>query len=158
MDSTGDNISEKNPFYGEYTFYYWYWKNLLKKKKSSEWIGFCSYRELWGDSKDIKNKNSINSLLKKLPDDWENYDAVIGEPIVLKRPNISKILKYGKIASVKNFRELLNSRFSIKYHFDMFHGNGLLFKAIEQLPEKDKRDFKESLLQLIIFLTKEICL
>ena len=32
LDSTGNNISEKNPFYGEYTFYYWYWKNLLKEK------------------------------------------------------------------------------------------------------------------------------
>ena len=24
-DNTGDNISKKNPYYGEYTFYYWYW-------------------------------------------------------------------------------------------------------------------------------------
>ena len=46
-DNTGDNISKKNPFYGEYTFYYWYWKNLLKLKKEEEWIGFCSYREYW---------------------------------------------------------------------------------------------------------------
>ena len=93
--------------------------------------------------KNIANKTSINSLLKKLPDEWENYEAVIGEPIVLKRPGISKILKYGKIASIKNFKELFNSKFSIKYHFDMFHGNGILFKAIEQLPDKDKKDFKE---------------
>jgi len=143
LDSTGNNISEKNPFYGEYTFYYWYWKNLLEKKKTSEWVGFCSYRELWGDSKNITNKNSINSLLKKLPDEWENYEAVIGEPTVLRKPSISKILKYGKIASIKNLKEILNSKFSIKYHFDMFHGNGLLFKAIEQLPEKDKNDFQE---------------
>ena len=32
-DNTGDNISQKNPYYGEYTWYYWYWKNLLKLKK-----------------------------------------------------------------------------------------------------------------------------
>ena len=25
-DNTLENISDKNPFYGEYTFYYWYWK------------------------------------------------------------------------------------------------------------------------------------
>ena len=25
----------------------------------------------------------------------------------------------------------------------MFHGNGILFKAIEQLPDKDKKNFKE---------------
>lgn len=33
LDNTKDNISHKNPYYGEYTFYYWYWKNLLKDKK-----------------------------------------------------------------------------------------------------------------------------
>ena len=30
-DNTGDNISEKNSWYGENTFYYWLWKNNLKK-------------------------------------------------------------------------------------------------------------------------------
>ena len=33
LDNTNENISKKNPYYGEYTFYYWYWKNLLKYKK-----------------------------------------------------------------------------------------------------------------------------
>ena len=32
-DNSLINISEKNPYYGEYTFYYWYWKNILKKKR-----------------------------------------------------------------------------------------------------------------------------
>ena len=32
-DNTFINISNKNSYYGEYTFYYWYWKNLLKNKK-----------------------------------------------------------------------------------------------------------------------------
>ena len=67
LDNTLENISEKNPFYGEYTFYYWYWKNLLKNKPDKQWVGFCSYRELWGEHKNIENKNSINSLLKYLP-------------------------------------------------------------------------------------------
>ena len=30
-DNTGDNISEKNKYYGEYTFHYWLWKNYLDK-------------------------------------------------------------------------------------------------------------------------------
>ena len=33
-DNTGDNISYKNSYYGEYAFYYWYWKNILKFKKN----------------------------------------------------------------------------------------------------------------------------
>ena len=31
LDNTGDNISFKNSFYGEYSFHYWIWKNELKK-------------------------------------------------------------------------------------------------------------------------------
>ena len=26
-DNTGNNISLKNPYYGEYSFHYWIWKN-----------------------------------------------------------------------------------------------------------------------------------
>ena len=28
-DNTLDNISHKNKYYGEYTFHYWFWKNVL---------------------------------------------------------------------------------------------------------------------------------
>lgn len=140
-DNTLDNISKKNPYYGEYTFYYWYWKNLLKKKSEDEWVGFCSYRELWGENKNIKNKRSIRSLLKHLPSEWKNYDAVIGEPIDLEKPKFSKMLKYGKIAMLRNYKEIFRPKFSIRFQFDMFHGNGNLDKAIELLPKKDISDF-----------------
>ena len=72
---------------------------ISSKIKKDEWVGFCSYRELWGENKNINNKKSVKSLLKYLPSEWENYDAIIGEPIVLKKPKISKILKYGKFHS-----------------------------------------------------------
>ena len=143
QDNTLDNISFKNPYYGEYTFYYWYWKNLLKEKKTNEWIGFCSYRELWGENKKIKDRTSINSLLKDLPDDWNGYDAIIGEPTVLYRPKLIKILKHGKLALLRNFKEIFNSKLSIRLQFDMYHGNGNLDKAINLLPEKDKYDFEK---------------
>ena len=141
-DNTSNNISKKNPYYGEYTFYYWYWKNLLPKKKVNEWVGFCSYRELWGENKHIKNKKSINSLLKYLPKEWENYEAIIGEPVTLNRPKFIKILKHGKLATIRNINEIFNSSFSIKYQFDMYHGSGNLDKAIKLLPEKDINDFQ----------------
>lgn len=38
-DDTGDNISEKNPYYCEMTAQYWAWKNY----HDSEYIGFCHY-------------------------------------------------------------------------------------------------------------------
>ena len=40
-DNKGDNISAKNPFYGEYTFYYWIWKNFLNDHPN-QWIGFVA--------------------------------------------------------------------------------------------------------------------
>ena len=30
-DNTLENISYKNKYYGEYTFNYWFWKNILPK-------------------------------------------------------------------------------------------------------------------------------
>jgi hypothetical protein len=44
-DDTGDNISEKNPFYSEMTAQYWAWKNYC----DSEYIGFCHYRRYFYD-------------------------------------------------------------------------------------------------------------
>ncbi len=110
LDNTLDNISEKNPYYGEYTFYYWYWKNMLKLKGKDEWVGFCSYRELWGKEKEIKNKHSMESLLNSLPDEWNNYDAIIGEPTVMHKPKLSKILKHGKIALMRNINEIFKPK------------------------------------------------
>ena len=46
-DYFGPNISKKNKFYGEYTFHYYLWKNLLHKIPDNEWIGFCGYRRFW---------------------------------------------------------------------------------------------------------------
>ena len=38
-DNTEINISEKNPFYGEYTFHYWLWKNQINQfRKKMDWI------------------------------------------------------------------------------------------------------------------------
>ncbi len=140
-DDTLINIAEKNPFYGEYTFYYWYWKNLLRDKDDNDWVGFCSYRELWGNHKNLKDKKSINSLLKDLPKEWEGYEAIIGESFKLKRPKISKILKNGNLSLLKDFKKILRPYWSIKFQFDTFHGDGYLDKAIEVLPSKDKTDF-----------------
>ena len=36
-DKSGENISEKNKYYGEYTFHYWLWKNYLNNL-NQEWI------------------------------------------------------------------------------------------------------------------------
>lgn len=45
-DDKGDNISFKNPYYGEITCWYWVWKNWLKEHPETEYIGFTQYRRL----------------------------------------------------------------------------------------------------------------
>ena len=48
-------ILQKEKYYSELTFHYWYWKNLLPNE-NNEWVGFCQKRRFW-----IK-KTSINTV------------------------------------------------------------------------------------------------
>jgi len=142
-DNTQINISSKNSYYGEYTFYYWYWQNLLKFKKDDEWVGFCSYREYWGNKKNIKTRNLKDLVLQKVEPEWEDYDSIIGEPISVTGGKLIKSIKYGKLALLNNPKAIFSKKGrTIRWQFDMFHGVGNLDKAIELLPDKDRDDFK----------------
>ena len=143
LDNTLDNISEKNAYYGEYTFYYWYWKNLLKLKEPNDWVGFCSYREYWGRKKKINSNEIQDKVLNEYDPQWSGYDAIIGEPISIGGTKLIKALKYGKLALLRNPKAIFSNKGrTIRWQFDMFHGNGNLDKAIELLPEKDRDDFR----------------
>ena len=143
LDSTGENISNKNKFYGEYTFHFWFWKNMLDKIPDSQWIGFCAYRRFWSNTKDNINNSSIyENALNKIPKEWDDYDAIIGDHTHLDYIKWIKVLKYGKIAFLRNPLVVFKHKRNIRFQFDMFHGNGVLDKAIELLSDKDKQDFK----------------
>ena len=144
-DNTGENISYKNPYYGEYTFHYWFWKNELKKMQKNEWIGFCAYRRFWKkNKKDSENKSDFrNSILNEIPIEWEKYDVVLGDKISLEHVKWTKVLKYGKKALLRNPGIFFKKNRNIRFHFDMFHGNGVLDKAISLLSKSDKYDFGE---------------
>ena len=62
-DKTGISISEKNSFYGEYTFHYWIWKNYIDKIKT-EWVGFCQYRKFFLYEKNYSNFLDFKDLQK----------------------------------------------------------------------------------------------
>ena len=142
-DNSGDNISDKNSFYGEYTFYYWYWKNLLKNKKDNEWVGFCSYREYWGNNKDNDSKKLNDLVLKNYDQSWSRYDSIIGKPIFVGGTKVSKVLKYGKMALLRNPRALFSKKGrTIRWQFEMFHGIKNLDLAIDLLPDKDREEFR----------------
>ena len=143
-DDSGINISSKNKFYGEFTFHYWLWKNKLNSIQKDKWIGFCGYRRFWknelsnsDESLDINQK-----ILKKIPTSWEKYDVILGKHIYLNQIPLIKILKYGKIAFLRNPGAILNRGRSIRFQFDMFHGNGVLDKAIDLLDQNEREDFK----------------
>ena len=77
-DNSGDNISEKNSFYGEYTFHYWFWKNKLIEISEDTWIGFCSYRRFWTNSSGLFEIKNCNDFLQGAQKNWNNYDVILG--------------------------------------------------------------------------------
>ena len=144
-DKTGDSISSKNPFYGEYTFHYWLWKNEIKNLDKN-WIGFCQYRKYWLNGvqkdryRDLKDFESI--ILKNIPKEYENYESIIGEPLYINQFKLSKFLKKNIKLIIKNPLTLFNKqKRCIKFHFDLMHGEGNLDKAISLLDLNDRSDF-----------------
>ena len=146
-DNTKINIADKNPFYGEYTFHYWLWKNKINDNEK-EWIGFCQYRKFWvkeNYENTISDLNTLNNLLlKQIPNNFERFDVILGEPMFINQFRLSKFIKKNLFYMIKNpilfFDE--NKR-SIKFHFDMMHGNNNLDKAINLLDQEDREDFSK---------------
>ena len=151
-DSTKDNISHKNKNYGEYTFYYWFWKNILNSLPDNQWIGFAHYRHHWSSQNKLKsddlnliiNKDNFSSyILKKEPPEWKNQEVILGDPMyVNSKYKLSKIIKKGLRILIDNPYAFQSQNRNVKLQFDMFHGYGILNKAIEVLDEKEKSDFK----------------
>ena len=150
IDNIGENISNKNKYYGEYTFHYWLWKNYLDKI-NTEWIGFCQYRKFWS----LKNKNLLPSslkdlkeiIIKNIPEDYKNFDVILGEESSVAGLKKMKFFKRGLKLLIKRPSYLLNlfgkKGRNIKFHFDMWHGAAYLERAIELLEDDDKKDFNE---------------
>ena len=143
-DTIGENISEKNPYYGEYTFHYWLWKNEIKKLNNN-WIGFCQYRKFWS----LKNTDKVydnfddlsKNIIKNIPKEFENYDSILGEPININQFKLSKLIKKNFLKILRNPSFLFYKKRNIKFHFDFMHGEGNLDKAISLLDNNDKSDF-----------------
>ena len=144
-DKKGLNISNKNPFYGEYSFHYWIWKNQIHNFKENEWIGFCQYRKYWSYDKnaDISDLSDLkNKVVRNIPSNFDKYDVILGEPIFINKFKLVKLLKKSFFKIIKKPIFLFDaSKRTIKFHFDVMHGEGNLDKAIKLLDEKDRKDF-----------------
>lgn len=150
-DKSGENISDKNKFYGEYSFYYWIWKNYLPNYNENFWLGFSGYRYHWAQENKISsdnlnqiiNENNFAELILKTPkEEWNNYDVILGEKIFINNWKFSKIVKKGFKKILKNPLTFLKKNQNIKLHFDVFHGEGILDKAIDLLDAENREGFK----------------
>lgn len=150
-DNTGNNISKKNPYYSEFTFHYWFWKNLIHTIPDNAWIGFCAYRRFWSNNDNLRSeeidkivniKNFEQYALKEIKTSWNNYEVILGEEIKLNRIKLIKIIKNGGIKSIiNNYKPFISGEMNIKFQFDIFHGSGNIEKAINILDKNEQNDF-----------------
>ena len=151
-DNTKQNISNKNKYYGEYTCHYWLWKNMIDEISDKNWIGFCAYRRYWANhnnmksnelNKIINNQNFREHVLQDVKNDWSNYETILGESIPFGKIKLSKIIKNGGIKSIlRNLNSFIKNQTTVKFHFDIFHGNKKIDKAIDLLEMKERSDFR----------------
>ena len=143
----GQNINEKEKYYSELTFHYWYWKNLLKHEKDDCWIGFCQKRRYWikeNTSEKIDSSNLNKYLLTDTEKEWKNFDSLICNPIQISGAKKIKLIKRGWRNILKKPNILFNTKTqNIAVHFDMHHGFGNLNKAIKLLDSEDRNDFND---------------
>jgi len=151
-DNTKQNISNKNKYYGEYTFHYWFWKNMIDDISDKNWIGFCAYRRYWANNNNLKsdelnkvinNNNFREYVLQDVKNDWSNHETILVEKIPFGKIKLSKIIKNGGIRSIlRNLKSFITNQTTVKFHFDIFHGIEKIDKAIDLLEMKDRNDFR----------------
>ena len=141
-DNTGNHISDKNPFYGEYTFHYWFWKNMIDTIPDETWIGFCGYRYFWQNSNSKIYNPKKSDILSSVPKEWNKFDSIISTKQFTTDIKFMKIIKNGGFSFLFDKSTYLKSQQSIKFHFDVFHGKNILNKAIDLLEEQDRESFR----------------
>jgi len=151
-----DNIDYKEKFYSELTFHYWFWKNEMKNLDINSWIGFCQKRRFWikknSFKKNINTNNLKNYILSEIPNQWNNHNSVICEPIYVNGVNKVKLLKRGFKSLIRDPRIFFNrKKQTVKLHFDMHHGHGNMEKAINLLDDDDRDEFRSYVENQICF-------
>ena len=118
-DKAGENISNKNTYYGEYTFHYWLWKNYLNKIKT-DWVGFCQYRKFFikDDMKEMNLNFDIfkRILIKNIDILDEKFDCLLGNKFSVQNYKFSKIVKNHLKEFLKNPSLIFNKeKFKISF-------------------------------------------
>ena len=161
IEKKGVNIANKNIHYSETSFHYWYWKNILTSKPKNEWFGMCQYRRYFvkyeyndlikysdgyqGFYPNIKKIGDLKEMLQlDVPNEWNDFDVILCKPWSVVVKSKTKLIKRGFKSLLKDPSIFFNKKKqNIRLHFEMFHGHNNLQKAIDLLPEKDRKDFIE---------------
>ena len=146
-DKSGSTISNKNQYYGEYTFHYWLWKNYMTNL-DEKWIGFCQYRKFWSlnfTPNELINSNNLKEkVLVEIPNEFEKYEVILGNPFFINSRKLMKFIKKGFPLILSNPNILFSKKSrNIKFHFDLMHGRNNLDKAINLLDNENKEDFRK---------------
>ena len=139
------NIYDREKYYSELTFHYWYWKNCLHKE-NKDWVGFCQKRRFWvkseNDKKLIDRDNLNEHLITKIDSKLDNYESILCNPIDISGAKKIKIIKRGWRNLIKDPSIIFQKqKETIAFHFDMHHGYKNIEKAAKLLNDKDKNDF-----------------
>ena len=73
---------------------------------------------------------------------FENYDVILGNPFFVNQRRTMKFIKKGIKVILKNPSLLFDQKKrTIKFHFDIMHGENNLQKAINLLDDENRKDF-----------------
>ena len=98
-----------------------------------------------------ENSKFEDVVLTKIPSEWERFDTIIGEAIFMNDLKFSKLLKHGLLSLARNPSALFKLKRNLRFHFDMWHGNGNLDKAINLLDDNEREDFRQYTRQNVSF-------
>ena len=69
-DDTGENISDKNPYYSELTGLYWIWKNYT----CADYLGLCHYRRFFfNEREELMTESDYLNIFSR-------YDVIVSKP------------------------------------------------------------------------------
>jgi len=123
-DDIGDNISSRNAVFGEFTAWYWGWKNIKTLYQNLEYIGLAHYRRVFALNEPFKCETAIP---KKYFPEIEGYETLVMQKLESKDIILTKPVLFGV---------------DLKTQYEKFHNASdyLLLKEVmhEIYPEYDK--------------------
>jgi hypothetical protein len=87
-DTTGDNISNRNDIFGEFTAWYWAWKNIKIYYPDIEYIGLSHYRRYFSMNKTWGKGRIIHLTNTPVMNNYENLfvNSLKKNDIILVKP------------------------------------------------------------------------